>query len=444
MDQIDIEYLVNEIENIMSNHYPVEAMNNDILEDIETDISKGIETDILENIGTDFLEYIETDFLGNIKIDIKIQPCTEQWINMLQEIKMTYEDFICNVLMAVLSEICAYTSIKEKVLYNHTSDKTVRERQKRIVKTKEKVYHEDLYIQQPYFKDVKKKNLSGFFKKEFFLVLEREIDENIDEDSNGHKNPLLKLAESKNINLEHFSNEDLNEIITYYKNICKSLNNKENKHKNFKKMIYLYHLEIETRFSSIFQMLKCISDDELNDTQKEILYQTREICSKKIGNIATHEICHYQNLIYFGRDYFIRRLAECCVQNKSNDQYLPRNILSDMYKSVRCIYVLRDTVIDRLKKNHLQDYNDFINESYIGFQERFNMDKNTLSLYEKQLLQGLEELIKEYDSFKISDIKLNHFIRMYVSDDKFDNFRQSELYKKSKKAEKRKAKNKKN
>lgn len=35
---IDIEYLVNEIEHIMSDHSPMEAMFNDVFQDIDTDI----------------------------------------------------------------------------------------------------------------------------------------------------------------------------------------------------------------------------------------------------------------------------------------------------------------------------------------------------------------------------------------------------------------------
>jgi hypothetical protein len=95
----DIEYLVNTIENIMCFHSPMEAIYNDIFEDMDT--------------------------------EIPLQPCTEQWKAVLQTCQMSYDDFICNVLMAVLSDICSAVTIKGKIKYPHTSDKAVRQRQKK-------------------------------------------------------------------------------------------------------------------------------------------------------------------------------------------------------------------------------------------------------------------------------------------------------------------------
>lgn len=403
---IDIEYLVNEIEHIMSDHSPMEAMFNDVFQDIDT--------------------------------DIPLQSCTNKWKNLLQAYQMNYDDFICNVLMAILSEICADISIKEKISYNNTSDKQVRTSQKKIVETKENIYGKALYEQQPYFENVKKKNLSSFFHTELFLVLHEEIDR-----SKYLRNPLLKLATSGNINIEHFSSTNLNEIIAYYKSICKYITGKTNKITNFNKILILYHLEVETRFSTIFKMLEILSDENLNDIQEETLYHTREVCSKHTINMMTQEECHYQNIIYFGKLNYSRNLAKCCLINKLDILYSPRHILNPMYDIVKLIYVLRDTIMNRLKKSYSQNYNEFINNTYTNFQLKFNMDKNLLSFYEKQLFQEMEKLIDEYNSFEGYNVKVEHFIRMYVSDNKFDKFQTSEYDRKNKKAEKRKAKNKK-
>lgn len=351
---------------------------------------------------------------------------------------MNYDDFICNVLMAILSEICADTSIKEKISYNNTSDKQVRTSQKKIVETKENIYGKALYEQQPYFENVKKKNLSSFFHTELFLVLHEEIDR-----SKYLRNPLLKLATSGNINIEHFSSINLNEITAYYKSICKYITGKTDKITNFNKILILYHLEVETRFSTIFKMLEILSDENLNDIQEETLYQTREVCSKHTINMMTQEECHYQNIIYFGKLNYSRNLAKCCLINKLDILYSPRHILNPMYDIVKLIYVLRDTIMNRLKKSYSQNYNEFINNTYTNFQLKFNMNKDLLSFYEKQLFQETEKLIDEYNSFEGYNVKVEHFIRMYVSDNKFDNFQKSELDRKYKKTEKRKTKNKK-
>ena len=401
---IDIEYLVNTIENIMCSHSPMEAIYNDILEDMET--------------------------------EIPLQPCTEQWKAVLQTCQMGYDDFICNVLMAVLSDICSAVSIKGEIKYLYTSDKAVRQRQKKVIETKEKVYGKDLYKDQPYFLNPKRTNMSGFYLTELLLVMHEEITED-----GGKKNPLLKLVNSDNINLEHFSGEDLDGIVKYYKSICEYMVRK--KIPLFQRMMILYHLEMETRFSTIFQILKMISDENLNDIQKETLYRTREICSINFFNRDARGLCHYQNLIYFGKQCYCDDLAKCCLENRFTPPCRPEDVLKPMYEIVKFIYVIRDTIINRLNKIYGQDYQHIADNTLTSLQSTFSMNEDKLSYYEKRLLQGCQNIMDEYNSFNGYDIKVDHFVRMYVSDDKFESFQSSEDDKKKKKAEQRKAKNKK-
>ncbi len=211
----------------------------------------------------------------------------------------------------------------------------------------------------------------------------------------------------------------------------------------FQQMIIFYHLEMETRFSTIFQMLKILFDENLNDIQEEALYQTREICSRNSINLATNEQCHYQNIIYFGMAYYIETLTKCCLINKADEVYSPMYILDPMYEIVKLIYVIKDTIMDRLKKAHIEDYNNFINDTFENLQSTFGVSREELSRYENMLLNELERIIAEYNSFHSYDIKVEHFVRMYVSDDKFNKFQMSEIEKKKKKAEQRKTKNKK-
>ena len=401
---IDIEYLVNTIENIMCSHLPTEALCNGVLQDIDTVIL--------------LLSY------------------TEQWKDVLQRCQMSYDDFICNVLMAVLSDVCAAVTIKGKIKYPHTSDKAVRQRQKKVIETKEKVYGKDLYKDQPYFLNSKRTNMSRFYLTELMLVMHEEITED-----DGKKNPLLKLANSDNINLEHFSSEDLDDIVKYYKSICEYMVRK--KIPLFQRMMILYHLEMETRFSTIFQILKMISDENLNDIQKETLYRTRAICSVKFFNNETSEEWHYQNSIYFGKQCYCEDLAKCCLDNSFTVISRPEEILMPMYEIVKLIYVIRDIIINKLKGIYGQDYQYLADNTLTSLQSTFSMNEDKLSYYEKRLLQGCQNIMDEYNSFNGYDIKVDHFVRMYVSDDKFESFQSSEDDKKKKKAEQRKAKNKK-
>jgi hypothetical protein len=278
--------------------------------------------------------------------------------------------------------------------------------------------------------------MSGFYLTELLLVMHEEITKD-----GGKKNPLLKLANSDNINLEHFSGEDLEDIVKYCKSICEYMVRK--KIPLFQRMMILYHLEMEIRFSTIFQILKMISDENLNDIQKETLYRTREICSINFFNRDASELCHYQNSIYFGKQCYCEDLAKCCLENRFTVICRPEDVLKPMYEIVKFIYVIRDTIINRLNKIYGQDYQHLADNTFTSLQSTFSMNEDKLSYYEKRLLQGCQNIMDEYNSFNSYDIKVDHFVRMYVSDDKFKSFQSSENDKKKKKTEQRKAKNKK-
>ena len=78
-NSIDIADIVGRIEAIMKEYAPIEAM--------------------------------WVDIFTNIDVDIPMESNIEAWKMWIYENHMNYSDFICNVLIAVLSEICADTSL---------------------------------------------------------------------------------------------------------------------------------------------------------------------------------------------------------------------------------------------------------------------------------------------------------------------------------------------
>lgn len=165
----------------------------------------------------------------------------------------------------------------------------------------------------------------------------------------------------------------------------------------------------------------------MNNIQKNILYQIRDICNSNITNlVADTEVCRYQNKIYFGKDYYIENLGEYCGIGDYTALEKTRHLLRVMYKIVKCIYVIRDTVMDRLKRVHADDYNDYIDSIYKNMKTKFSMNEGVLSVYEIRLLHETKKVIEEYNNIESDKIKVDHFVRMYVSDDKFDNFQISE------------------
>ncbi len=405
-NSIDIADIVGRIEAIMKEYAPIEAM--------------------------------WVDIFTNIDVDIPMESNIEAWKMWIYENHMNYSDFICNVLIAVLSEICADTSLKVKKSYVADMTKKVYLRQKKIAQTKQNVYGNALFEgeHQPYFEKISLKALPGFFRTEFDLVWDEVIDpsDEVIDSSKKRINPLLKLAASQNINLEHFSYEDLQNIINYYKNICTYLNSQD----IFCQEIILYHLEIETRLSSILQILKKICNEILNDRQKEILYRTRGI-SRILVTGQQNQSVTYQNSIYFGRKYYIEKSADCCLSQDVNEM---EKLTSNIYNIVRPIYTIRDTLMDNLRQEYEENYNCVINNTFNALTDRMNMDTNELSNYEIKLLNETNQLKNEYNGFNSYDVKLDHFIRMYISDDKLEEFKQAEIQKKECKKKKRQERNK--
>lgn len=380
-----------------------------------------IETDILNLMSEHSVtETMYNDILEHIEIDIPLNSCLDQWQEYVTAHGMSFDDFIANTVMAVISELCSDVTIKEKHKYMHTSDSKIHSRKKQIINSRKNCYGQE---SQDLIKDTPARRLSSLYTAEFLLVLHEEmIGDYVDDITS---NPLLKLALSKNIRLQHFHTEDLQELIDYYKSICSFL--ESHKLGEFEKIMIMYHLDIELRFLTIFKFLRICGNNNISKVMFDI---ARGLSRNSKYVLRNGESCVYsfQNLVYYGIDPYIQQIAYCCVNNLYDECV---SMIRKLYNIVQPMYTLRDTIVNKMKSSY--NYKDCVNEMYFSLNEILGQLKNKKSVgfyfndnseepFHMVCLKMIHQYDKDYikySSLMTYDITLDHFVRMYISDDKY-------------------------
>lgn len=395
-----------DIEELMTQYSWAEAVYNDILIPITTD-------DVI------FMEDMSSSE-NNI----------EEWKRNIKILGMSYEDFLLNTAIAIISEVCSDISITKPYKFQNVEYRKRKIRSRKVAATRENLYGKTAEL----YNDIPINKLSVILKDEFLAVLHEEIDDGESITETRSTNPLLKLAESSNINLKHFRIDDLDEIIKYYQKICSFLS--RDTFSEFERIILMYRLDIELRFLTIFKFLEPVSKH--HNTDKESLEYARGLVAadRLVIRNGMEQIYTYRNLVYYGIDDYIVKLATGCI-NSNADQCL--NTINDMYCIVEKIFALRDTVIINKKnqkegvsddEENYQQYVDgvFTNINYIcndiykkqSFDFPFAVDNNIPCM---ELINRKTEDMRRYHNLNAEDVTNDYFVRMYMSDEKYDTFK---------------------
>ena len=376
-DIINVTFLENEIKNIMCNYSFTEAIYCDILKDTRKEIE--------DFYGTGFFDDIKNEQEGLY---------FEQWKNKLSRYHMSVSDFISNTIMAILSEINNDTTIENDIhIYIDTYNK-VKRQQDRIISTKQ-----DIIRDCPEFKEVlENRKRPPIYQQELCLSMS-EYNYMIEDATK----LFYKLAIGDNINNKHFSGEKLNQIISCYKQVISYL---KEERPYFIQMMIIYHLEVEIRFSMVFHLLMPLKEKNSNRQKCNMLSE-----AKKIFN--TYAIRNnkkkYQNIIYFGKNEYSKLLSECVLKEDINGM---NRVFDEMYTLIQAIFVIRDSVMYKLKECHKEDYNEFINNTYTRLEKEFNL-KCFDSEQGKSLLSQTDIVMNEYMNFEAQQVKISHFIQLY-------------------------------
>lgn len=385
------------------------------------------------------IETIYNDVLEHIDSDIPLTSCLNQWQEYVVKNGMSFDDFINNIVIAILSELFADVTLKKKHKFTSVSDRKISDTQKKIINVREKSYCED---SQKFLTQTSVRKSSPLYITEFCLSLNEEL---IGYESKG-KSPLLKLALGTNMNLKHFFIKDIQELIDYYKNICNYLESGEIE--EFEKIMVMYHLDIELRFLTFFKFLKLASTK--HDLDKTIFDIARGLSrhSKYVMRDGIAQICSFQNIVYYGIDQYISNISHCCINELHNECVC---IINSLYSIIQSIYVIRDTIFNNIKKmynydKYVNDLYHFLNDLLFNIKQKkavdFCLNENKykykpLDMICLKMIHKYNDDFNEYFTLNVLDITLDYFVRMYVPADKYDDFLSADIKKRETRKKKR-------